>query len=276
MNVILPAGTWVNIYDMQGVSDGVDIDAINITPSDVRLVSSATTPTVSDDHIPLIYGRGKATISQGALGAWAFCLAGGAISVSTSSNNVGWRQATSNILPDGVLTGERALTTQSYTEANSKLGVQHESSTLLRAVEGGASNDTIFLTGALPVIIKGRVIGYTGDGVTAEIFEAPTYARGTSVAYQNASAINPVPGLSKIIVGAKVSDDGVLKFAPDHLIGNTSNQGKGTHSSIDRRESLLKRNTAYLLRLTSLDSQDQDIASLLTWYEGELDLPRST
>lgn len=177
-------------------------------------------------------------------------------------------------LPVGISEGLRALTTQTYTEANSKNGTQHEGSTLLLAVAGGASNDTIFLTGALPVALKGRVIGYTGDGVTAEIFESPTYTGGTPAAYQNASAINPVTGLSQIIVGSSVSDLGTLKFAPDHLIGNTSNQGKGTAGIIIGREKLLKPNTAYLFRLTSLDTLPQNIASLLTWYEGELDLPQ--
>lgn len=177
--------------------------------------------------------------------------------------------------PNGVFQGLRAMTVQSYTEANSKLGVQHEGSTLLSGVAGLSSNDTFFVTGALPVALKGRVIGYTGNGVKAEIFTGATFTDGISVPYQNASDINPVAGLTQIIVGATVSDEGTLAFAPDYLIGNTSNQGKGASGAIIGREKLLKRNTIYLFRLTSLDNQSQDITSLLTWYEGELDLPLS-
>lgn len=174
--------------------------------------------------------------------------------------------------PEGITSGTRALTTQSYTEANSKLGVEHEGSTMF--VAGSLSvNNTFFVTGSLPVSLKGRVIGYTGDGVTAEIFTGATYTGGTSAPYQNASDINPVTGLSQIIVGATLTDEGVLAFAPDHLIGNTSNQGKGSTGAIIGREKLLKPNTVYLFRLTSLDSSSQTIASLLTWYEGPLDLP---
>jgi hypothetical protein len=176
-------------------------------------------------------------------------------------------------LPEGVTAGTRALTTQSYTEANSKLGVEHEGSTLLTGIVGLSENDTFFVTGALTVALKGRVIGYTGDGVTAEIFTGATYTGGASVPYQNASDINPVTGLSQIIVGATVANEGTLAFAPDHLIGNTSQQGKGSTGSIVGREKLLKANTTYLFRLTSLDTQLQDITSLLTWYEGGLDLP---
>ncbi len=169
--------------------------------------------------------------------------------------------------------GTKAFITQSYTEANSKNGVEHEGSTRLVDVTGGATNDTFFVTGNLPVALKGRVIRYTGEGVTAEIFSGATYSGGSSAPYQNASDINPVTGLSQIIVGATTLTDGVLAFAPDQLIGNKSNQGQGSAGSVIGREKLLKPNTVYLFRLTSLDTQLQDISSLLTWYEGELDLP---
>ena len=174
--------------------------------------------------------------------------------------------------PAGVFSGTRALITQSYTEANSKLGVEHEGSTLFTA-PGNGVNDTFFVTGALPVSLKGRVIGFTGNGVKAEIFSGATYIGGAPVAYQNASDINPVAGLSQIIVGGTVAAGGNLVFAPDYLIGNTSNQGKGSTGAVVGREKLLKPNTIYLFRLTSLDASAQDITSLLTWYEGELDLP---
>tara|TARA_R110000772_G_scaffold154265_1_gene265239 strand:- start:902 stop:1474 length:573 start_codon:yes stop_codon:yes gene_type:complete len=174
--------------------------------------------------------------------------------------------------PVGVTSGTRAITTQSYTEANSKLGVEHEGSTLFTAT-GLSTNDTFFVTGALTVALKGRVIGFTGDGVAAEIFTGATYTGGTSAPYQNASDINPVAGLSQIIVGATVATEGSLAFAPDYLIGNTSNQGKGSSGQVAGREKLLKANTTYLFRITSLDAASQDITSLLTWYEGELDLP---
>ena len=174
--------------------------------------------------------------------------------------------------PEGLFTGLRAMTVQSYVEANVKNGVQHEGSTLL-TLTAGAKNDTILLTGALPISLKGRFISYTGDGVQGDIFEAPTYTGGTDTPYQNPNAINPVVGLAKIIVGASVTDDGVLKFASAYSIGNQSNQGKGSSASVLGNERILKPNTAYLLRLTSLDTSTQQVSSFLTWYEGELDLP---
>lgn len=176
--------------------------------------------------------------------------------------------------PEGLYTGLRAMTVQDYVEANVKNGVQHEGSTLL-AVTGGGSNDTIFLTGSLPVSLKGRKIAYSGLGVSAFIYKDPAYTGGTSIGYQNANSINPVTGLSQIIVGATVTNDGDLSFAPVHSLGNASNQGKGAVVSAIESEHILAPNTAYLLRLTNLDPQQQQVASHLSWYEGELDLPLS-
>lgn len=177
--------------------------------------------------------------------------------------------------PDGLYEGGRAVTVQGYVEANSKLGVQHEGSTLLSNIAAGASNDTIFLTGSLPVALKGRVINFDGVGVKGEIYTGATYTGGALAEYQNASDINPVTGLTQIIVGATITNDGDLAFAPTYSFGNESNQGKGGIQSTLGSEKLLKPNTAYLLRLTSLDSSTQNISSFLTWYEGELDLPVS-
>ncbi len=268
-NIILPADTWVNIYlapaiVAAGISIGDRLSFTNIEGT-INLNFSANKPGQDAGFTPLEKGF-EISNSLGSLGAWA--ISRGADGLINVGENV------TAEMPDGLFSGTRAITQQTYTEANSKAGVQHEGSTLLADVAAGAENETIFLTGALPVSLKGRVIGYTGTGVKAEIFEAPTYTGGSSVPYQNASAINRVTGLTQIIVGATVTADGTLTFAPDYLIGNTSNQGKGSYGdSVSGREKPLKPNTAYLFRITSLDTQPQDITSLLTWYEGELDLP---
>jgi len=174
--------------------------------------------------------------------------------------------------PTGLFVGTRAMTVQSYLEANVKNGSEHEASTLL-TIAGNQSNDTIFLTGALPVALKTRSVGYTGNGVSTLIYQAPTYSGGASIAYQNANAINPITGLSQLITGSTVTADGDLIFSPSHFIGNASNQGKGGLINQPGEEKILKPNTAYLLRITSLDSASQQVSSSLSWYEGTLDLP---
>lgn len=175
-------------------------------------------------------------------------------------------------IPTDAFRGLRALNTQSYTESNIKLGLEHEGSTLL-TVSGNAENDTIFLTGNTTVLLKSRTIGYSGRGVTAEIYIAPTYSGGTLATYQNPNTLNPVVGLSQIIVGTTVTADGTLAFAPVHLLGSTGQNTKGLAGADIGQEKVLAPNTAYLFRLTNLDSRTEQISSYLSWYEGPLDLP---
>ena len=80
-NVTLPAGVWVDLYDATGFTVGAQIETLNITPNDVRLAYSAATPVVADNHVPLLFGRGSARNTSGDPGAWALCVAGGAIDV---------------------------------------------------------------------------------------------------------------------------------------------------------------------------------------------------
>jgi len=269
IRINLPQGVWTNI-----VTIGAD-GWVNQTQGDTQVVYviAETAPTSFNPQTPTRYEterrQGFEFDGLAALESiYAYAINDDAeVSVSIE-------KGTSLNLDAGYFNGLAGIISQTYTEANSKLGTQHEASALFEDVAGLASNNTIFITGALPLSLKGRVIGYSGLGVTAEIFRAPTYTGGTIAAYQNASDINPVTGLSQIITGATVTAPGTLVFAPDYLIGNTSNQGKGDPGKVLGRERLLRRNTTYLLRLTSLDTQPQDITSLLSWYEGELDLPR--
>ena len=80
-NVILPPATWVNLYAATGITVGTKIIATNITPSDVRLADTASAPTPSDDHFPLLFRHLPVANKLGASGAWAFCSGGGAIDV---------------------------------------------------------------------------------------------------------------------------------------------------------------------------------------------------
>ena len=81
MNVELPEGTWVNLYAATGIVVGVQIDVVNLTPNDCRMASTAAEPTVSDDHVPLLFGRGKVQNDVGDAGAWALCVGGGGVDV---------------------------------------------------------------------------------------------------------------------------------------------------------------------------------------------------
>ena len=164
-------------------------------------------------------------------------------------------------MPENISKGMRAINTQNYTESNIKLA-------------SGASNDTIFITGNGGVILKSRRVGYTGSGINAFIYEGPTYTGGVQSETQNPNAINPVATLSQIFTGAVVSAPGSLIFSPEYSIGINSQQAKGSSSREIGQEKVLKSNTAYLFRLTSVDNQIEDVTTALSWYEGPIDLPR--
>lgn len=176
-------------------------------------------------------------------------------------------------LPEEISTGYRAITTQSYTEANSKNGRQHEISIYREDVAGSGTINTIFSTGDCPVILKKRLIGYTGDGVCLDIFEDATYTGGTLVLSYNSSRIYQETCNSAFYSDATITDEGTQVFPTEYVIGNESRQGKGGTNDIFGRERILKPNTVYLFKLVSLDTGTQNIFGFDAWYEGEIDLP---
>ena len=178
-----------------------------------------------------------------------------------------------DMTPTGSYTGESAAVMQTYIEMNAKRGVQYEASRRVTGLSNGAVLDSIILTDSKPLILKQRLLSYTGDGIIAEIFEAPAYTGGVADPYFNLSRINPVASGVQLLAGPTLSviATGVKTFADDILIGNTSNQGRGGTDLPVGHERIFKPNTAYLLRQTMLSAQD--ISAYITWYSGRLDAP---
>lgn len=181
---------------------------------------------------------------------------------------------TSNI-PDGVFIGTRAMTVQGYTEANVKNGVQFNTSRRVLSLAGNTNSDSIFLTGAKPVILKARKIGYTGNGVSASIYTSPTYTGGTPAAVTNPNNINPAVSSIVLLSSPVITNIGTLTTAIAYSEGNITSQGRGNAEATLGEEVIMRPNTAYLLRVTSLDSAAQNFNAYLSWYEGPPDLPRT-
>lgn len=176
--------------------------------------------------------------------------------------------------PEGLYEGFRAVTTQSYTEANAKNGVQHEISVFVDNAPGGGVSDTLFITGSKPVILKERIASYTGDGVLLEIYEGATYSvLGVTVPSYNLSRIIATSPEATFYSASTITGQGVKAYPDEYLIGNVSNQGNGGTGLVIGRERILKANTVYLFKATSLDSAAQDIWLFDSFYEGEPDLP---
>lgn len=173
--------------------------------------------------------------------------------------------------PSGAYEGTRALTTQSYGEAASKLGKIHELSALIENMSNGDLNQTIFLTGVLPVVLRLREASFTGSGVILGIYESPVYTGGTELTTYNATRIAPNTPVAKFYADAVITDIGTQAFPFEYLIGNDSRNGKGSTGVQSDRRKVLKPNTPYNFTIESLDSQDVSIFD--SYFEGELDLP---
>jgi hypothetical protein len=232
--------------------------------------SNVWSPVPGGVNLPL---QGPQVIfNYGAVAQYRLTLAG----ISGGSGLSAWWSDLQGLsFPQGAFSGTRALTAQSYTEANVKNGVQFEASALVAALAAGATVDTIFITGLKPVIVKARQLAFDGKGLTARVYRGPTYTGGTPVPIYNLNEINPVASTVQALSGAAVSAAGVEFGAPTFAIGSDL-QGQSVQGaySVAGQERLLAPSTTYLLRLTSTDPTDaQRVSTYLTWYEGRPDLP---
>lgn len=178
------------------------------------------------------------------------------------------------MIPDGAFVGLRAMIIQNYIEANVKNGVQYEFSGDNLALANAASIDTIFTTGANPVVIKGRTVKFNGTHLTTRVYRAPTFTGGAIVPYFNLNNKNPVAGLATIRTGATVTVPGTEFGAPTFDVG-TSGQGNTSVSTFSTFgvERILAPNTVYLQRITNDSGATQEVSSYLTWYDGGVDFP---
>lgn len=80
-NVKLPASIWVDLNTATGFAVGNILDITNITPNDVRVVTKATEPDGTDDHLPVLFRGPCVTSGTGDPKSWALCVGGGAINV---------------------------------------------------------------------------------------------------------------------------------------------------------------------------------------------------
>ena len=179
-------------------------------------------------------------------------------------------------IPQGAFLGLRAITSQNYTEANVKNGVQYEVAALSTTVAANGTIDTLFTTGSLPVIIKARQVDFNGTSARANVYRSPTFTGGTPVTYYNLNDISPVAGTVVIRSGGTVTSVGTEFGAPSFYIGTDgqANNKVGTYATLGN-ERILRPNTTYLLRLTNTSAAAMDIATYLSWYEGGTDLPRN-
>lgn len=178
------------------------------------------------------------------------------------------------VFPDGMSSGFRAMTVQSYIEANVKNGVQWEYSIYDPSMSG--DSDLIFITGADTVLVKGQTVTLDGLGVISSVYRGPSYTSGTSQAFHNMNDRNQATSGVSLLTGVNVSNEGVKIVADKLFLGSstvgavvTTSDGFGAIGG----EYVLAPNTAYLFRSASLGGGAQRFFNYFTWYEGGTDLP---
>lgn len=265
--VTLNSSAWTLIYDpaVSGDFDG-GISRNGGSLAFIRIDTSLPSPTLGGVQV------------QSAM-AITIAASSGTKIYGRSLTDSAYVQMLSEIFPDsfpaGAFLGLRALSTQSYNEANVKNGVQYEISSNAPALVNAATIDTIFITGSLPVIIKNRTVKFNNISLLTQVFKGPTYSGGSSIPYFNLNDRNPVAGGVTVISGATVTAPGTQFGAPTYDIG-TAGQGNTTVSTFSTlgQERLLNPNTTYMLRITNDSGSTQRVSSYLSWYEGGTDLPQ--
>jgi hypothetical protein len=166
----------------------------------------------------------------------------------------------------------RALRDGAILQEGVRSGRLYNASRRVIGFAAGSNLDSIITTGALPVYLFQRDIGRSGLGVSASLFRGTTYTGGTLEA--GVYSVNDLTGdgtnsTIQLRTGVTVTSVGTQTIATAFAIGNTSNQGQGGIAELKQPLYMLP-NTAYLLRITSLDTASQDITSNIAWYEGFL------
>lgn len=255
--------TWTNFNTGASVAVGTKVTIQNIGSGAIYIQTSPTTPSATAGYV--LNEHEFYTVKAGSETVWLLTPDSDNINVYYTLGDNG------NYLDERVYTGLKALTVQPFVEANVKNSTQWEFSSLNPSLGAGLFQDSVFIVGSQPVIIKSRQITFTGSGITAQVFETPTYTGGTTASIYNLNRVLPNAPLSSIVTGVTTTVTGVQISAPTYAFGADTSAPKtvGTFATAGI-ERVLKPNTAYLLRITNNDASACKIAVYTTFYEGEL------
>lgn len=191
--------------------------------------------------------------------------------------------------------GYRAITMQTYTEANIKNGVQYyarrawansnESGSSFSSgnVTASASNTRYlyFETGSKPVIVKDRITKHIGEEFTLTIYSTPTIGTfGNEIPitisnYRSDGGAVPTT-IAKVaeIPFNDVSSAGTAIDTPEHFFGSTSTGQSQSSTLAADRERIIPANSSFLVGVHMTSGASGRFEYFLDWYEGGTDLPR--
>lgn len=192
--------------------------------------------------------------------------ASGPIEVLVTANNVA--------APDGAYAGQRALTTQSYTEANTKLGSQFYVR-VSTTIASGATWSLGFRVGATPVLVKSRECYALAESLSLTLFKNASFSGGTITPAENYNDIAPAASTVTLVAGPTVSNAGTQWGGSEHLYEANSTAQRIGASLPPGGERVLAPGVNYLVQLQNNGNGNAQVDYFLSWYEGTPDLPRS-
>lgn len=261
---VQPGFGYTDVYSTSSIPLGTKMLLQNLTSSDLFISLHAT----AQANGFVIKPYDQYIVPAGSLGCFVKTTTGvgGNLSVEMGAWN-----ALGAPPDERVYTGLKAFTTQPFIEANVKNGTQWELSFENSTVAAGASLDSVLLTGNQYVLVKSRIISFTGSRIEGDVYKNPVYTGGSTVPIYNLNTSIVTPVMSSFKTGVSVSSVGTEIAARTHAYGTDTNvnQTVGAYA-VQGVERVLAPNTAYLLRITNQSSISIRVSGYITFYEGEI------
>ena len=175
-----------------------------------------------------------------------------------------------------VINGARAVTFQNYTEVNVNTGAQRVASAIL-TVNAGAQNYIGFRTGALPVVIKSRLINQVGS--TRIDYSAQTnrgFTGGTVIPISNPNNITQQPILMQAwhtVTPEAATGATVMYLQPFPILSAGVNAASRIGADTSGLEYVLAPNTDHVFPIDNVGTGNATAHWWLTFFEGDPDLP---
>ena len=174
------------------------------------------------------------------------------------------------------INGERAITFQNYTEVDIKTGAQRVASAIL-TVNAGTQNHIGFRTGALPVIIKSRLINQAGSTRIDYSAQANRgFTGGTVIPICNPNNITQQPILMQAwhtVTPAAATGATVTYLQPFPILSAGVNAASRIGADTLGLEYVLAPNTDHVFTIGNVGTGNATVHWWLTFFEGEPDLP---
>lgn len=175
-----------------------------------------------------------------------------------------------------VINGARAFTFQNYTEVNVKTGAQRVASAIL-TVNATTQNYIGFRTGALPVIIKSRLINQAGSTRIDYSAQANRgFTGGTVIPISNPNNITQQPILMQAwhtVTPAAATGATVTYLQPFPILSAGVNEASRIGADTLGLEYILAPNTDHVFTIDNVGTGNATVHWWLTFFEGEPDLP---